>query len=162
MGQDWPILAAYVRRARIKLGYDTVTAWARALESEGSTLKIKTLRRIESGERVGPNVLAALELALGWPLGAAELILAGHDPFEEPAEATIEAPATATSEHRPPARTRGVFDLTNEQILDVADYAEQQVSRAFSRELLRWALDMQRAADHEEDETEHEGHRDAG
>jgi hypothetical protein len=137
MDEDWERLAAEVRQARLALGFAGPGLWAEELERAGSTLKYKTLLRIENGRRVGADSLAGLELALGWPAGAAMRVARG--------ERLADIVSASVSVENAQAGPRPELDITTEQILDLVDYAESKIGKAFARELLRWAVDGSRA-----------------
>jgi hypothetical protein len=158
MGEDWPRLAAETRRLRIRLGFPTTVSWANSLREHGNAdLNLKTLQRIENGHSVGPSKLAALELEAGWPAGTADKILDGV-PLDD-----ILALVEKSQAAEPPVfAPQAVRNVTTEQLLDLADYAERKIGRDFSRELMRWVLDAQRAPAAQESETNQNTQRDAG
>lgn len=73
--EDWPRLASYVVSARIAAGYKD----RRAL-SAATGVTDRTLGKLENGQRVSPDTLAAIELAVGWKPDSARTILAGGEP----------------------------------------------------------------------------------
>ncbi len=75
-GQNWARLAHYVVRARVKAGYPTRQAFARAIGVTATTLGV-----LERDHRsVSDNTLAAIEEELRWMPGSAEHVLAGGQP----------------------------------------------------------------------------------
>lgn len=77
MSSDWKRLGAAVTAERVRQGYQTLAAFARA-----SGLSRTTVVAIESGskDRYSPTTLATLEHVLGWRMGSVDRVLGGLDP----------------------------------------------------------------------------------
>lgn len=77
----WLRLAQHVQAARGRLGL-TREELADKTAARGSKVSSRTLGDIERGHRAGYNwtKLRSLEIALDWPVGTVEHILAGGDP----------------------------------------------------------------------------------
>ena len=73
--EDWPRLASYVVSARIAAGFKD----RRAL-SAASGVTDRTLGKLENGQHVSPDTLAAVEQAVGWEPDSARLVLQGDSP----------------------------------------------------------------------------------
>ena len=73
--EDWPRLGSYVVSARKSAGFGTRRAFATAI---GVT--DRTLGKLEGGERVGNDTLAAVAEAVGWTPDSPRRILAGDEP----------------------------------------------------------------------------------
>lgn len=80
MEEDWLRLADYVVTERVRRGLDL----------RGLAMKIKvserTLGKLENGQRVSRDTLAAIELAFNWPPGTCRSILLGGQPPAAPDE----------------------------------------------------------------------------
>jgi transcriptional regulator with XRE-family HTH domain len=72
---DWLRLADYVVARRTQLGITSRTAFASA-----SGIAVRTVSQVETGHRVWPSTLAALEEALGWSPGSCRAVLDGGEP----------------------------------------------------------------------------------
>ncbi|MGH2604403.1 MAG: helix-turn-helix domain-containing protein [Dehalococcoidia bacterium] len=72
---EWKRLASYIRQRRIELGYRVRREFAAKVG-----LTDRTLGTLESGQHVGLDTLAAIEIGLRWAPGSAEHILAGGEP----------------------------------------------------------------------------------
>lgn len=74
---EWRRLGAAVTAERVRRGYHTLSAFARA-----SGLSRTTVVAIESGrkDRYSPTTIATLEHVLGWRMGSVERVLHGLDP----------------------------------------------------------------------------------
>lgn len=73
--EDWPRLASYVVSARLAAGMRD----RKALEA-ASGVTHRTLGKLENGQRVSPDTLAAVERVVGWKPDSARKILAGGEP----------------------------------------------------------------------------------
>lgn len=74
--EDWPRLASYVVSARLAAGLRD----RKALEA-ASGVTHRTLGKLENGQRVSPDTLAAVERVVGWKPDSARRILAGDEPI---------------------------------------------------------------------------------
>lgn len=74
-GTDRKRLASYVRQRRVALGYRVRRDFAREVG-----LTDRTLGTLESGQHVGLDTLAAIEIGLVWAPGSAERVLDGGEP----------------------------------------------------------------------------------
>lgn len=68
----WKRLGREVEKARRQAGVRDIDQWAATIGRS-----VRQARGLERGERVGDETLERVELALGWPLGRCEVILAG-------------------------------------------------------------------------------------
>ncbi|MFE9099926.1 helix-turn-helix domain-containing protein [Actinomadura geliboluensis] len=91
MEEDWLRLADHVVTERVRRRLDV-----RAL-SAITDVSERTLSKLENGQRVSRDTLAAIELAFDWPPGACRSILQGGLPPEAP-----EAPQDADATRYPP------------------------------------------------------------
>ena len=73
--EDWPRLASYVVSARLAAGLRD----RKALEA-ASGVTHRTLGKLENGQRVSPDTLAAVEKAIGWKPDSARTVLYGGEP----------------------------------------------------------------------------------
>ena len=73
--EDWPRLAAYVVSARKAAGYATAIALAGA-----TGVTSRTLGKLERGERVSRDTLAAVAREVGWAPDSPDRVLAGGEP----------------------------------------------------------------------------------
>lgn len=78
--EDWSRLADYVVAGRVRLGYPDRRAFVAHLRDLGIDLTERTLGTLESGRRVGPSTLAAVQIGLGWTPGSPREVLAGGEP----------------------------------------------------------------------------------
>jgi transcriptional regulator with XRE-family HTH domain len=74
--EDWPRLGSYVISARKAAGFRTRRAFAAAI---GVT--DRTLAKLEGGERVGVDTLAAVAAGVGWTPDSPRRILARREPL---------------------------------------------------------------------------------
>lgn len=79
---DWHRLASYVVSARLAAGYKD----RRAL-SAASGVTDRTLGKLENGQPVSPETLAAVEALVGWKPDSARSILYGGEPDTRTLEA---------------------------------------------------------------------------
>jgi transcriptional regulator with XRE-family HTH domain len=73
--EDWQRLASYVVSARLAAGLKD----RKALEA-ASGVTHRTLGKLENGQRVSPDTLAAVERVVGWKPDSARRVLAGGEP----------------------------------------------------------------------------------
>jgi transcriptional regulator with XRE-family HTH domain len=73
--EDWARLASYTISARKNAGYSTRRSFAAAIG-----VSDRTLAKLESGERVSPDTLAAVAAEAGWTPDSPRRILAGREP----------------------------------------------------------------------------------
>ena len=73
--EDWRRLASYVISARIRAGYKDRRAFAAA-----TGITERTLGKLEKGQHVSPETLAAIEPVLGWKPDSARQVLRGTAP----------------------------------------------------------------------------------
>lgn len=92
---DWRRLASYVVSARLAAGYKD----RRAL-SAASGVTDRTLGKLENGQPVSPETLAAVEALVGWKPDSARRILHGGEPDTR----TLEAFDAATAEAADPVK----------------------------------------------------------
>ena len=76
--EDWPRLASYVVSARLAAGYKDRRSLAAATE-----VTERTLGKLETGQRVSSDTLAAVEQAVGWRPDSARMILRGEEPVPQ-------------------------------------------------------------------------------
>ncbi|MCP9963939.1 helix-turn-helix transcriptional regulator [Actinomadura madurae] len=91
MEEDWQRLADHVVTERVRRGLDLRSLAAETKVSE------RTLGKLESGQRVSRDTLAAIELAFDWPPGTCRGILLGG-----------QSPA-APEQTQPPAKRNGDY-----------------------------------------------------
>jgi transcriptional regulator with XRE-family HTH domain len=87
--EDWPRLASYVVSARIAAGFKD----RRAL-SAATGVTDRTLGKLETGNRVSPDTLAAIEIAVGWRPDSARTVLNGGEPVMQRAADPEDDPLT--------------------------------------------------------------------
>lgn len=77
VSSDWRRLGAAITAERVRQGYQTLSAFARA-----SGLSRTTIVALENGskDRYNPATLATLEHVLGWRMGSVNRVLGGLDP----------------------------------------------------------------------------------
>lgn len=92
--EDWQRLADHVRAARRDAGFPTRRALAAA-----TGITDRTLGKLERGERVGTETLAAVARAVGWPPEGPRRVLAGRTVHGEPAAADRPRPQLAEVPH---------------------------------------------------------------
>lgn len=80
MEEDWLRLADYVVTERVRRGLDLRGLATKTKVSE------RTLGKLENGQRVSRDTLAAIEMAFGWAPGTARSILLGGTPPAAPDE----------------------------------------------------------------------------
>jgi transcriptional regulator with XRE-family HTH domain len=73
--EDWARLGSYVVSARIAAGYRDRRAFAAA-----TGVTDRTLGKLENGQRVSADTVAAVELKVGWKPDSGRMILAGGEP----------------------------------------------------------------------------------
>lgn len=111
MREDRGRLGKYVRNARIRAGYPTLSAWARHLG-----ISDRTLGDLERGRAGGPNTIAAVENALPWAPGSAQAILEGGEPvlIDDP-------PADDADEEMSIEELRDTVAQLTEQLVKLSD-----------------------------------------
>jgi hypothetical protein len=104
--EDWPRLGSYVVSARKGAGFGTRRAFAVAI---GVT--DRTLGKLEVGERVGADTLAAVADGVGWTPDSPRRILAGGEPVAPGSRhgQLRPAPPPLTEEGEPGDAASGMF-----------------------------------------------------
>lgn len=96
MEEDWLRLADYVVTERVRRDLDLRGLAAKTQVSE------RTLGKLESGQRVSRDTLAAIELAFDWPPGTCRSIALGAQPPAAPDDAqdtdAVQYPAWAAGD----------------------------------------------------------------
>lgn len=72
---DWKRLASHAISRRVSLGYQHRRAFAAAIK-----VTDRTLTKLEEGQPVGRNTLAAVEVGLRWKPGSVDALLEGGEP----------------------------------------------------------------------------------
>lgn len=103
MGTDWKRLAEHVIRRRVAIGYQHRRAFAAAIK-----VTDRTLSKLEEGEPVGRNTLAAVEVGLRWKPGSMDAVLEGG----EPTPAVEELDGSSCSAERVAANAARRLDAT--------------------------------------------------
>ena len=123
--EDWPRLASYVISARIAAGFRD----RRAL-SAATGITDRTLGKLETGHRVSPDTLAAIEQAVGWKPDSARQVLAGGEPSPVPRE---DAAGDLAGMIR---QGRAVTGLTEDEVRIVNDFVDM-IRRSASQQAER-------------------------
>lgn len=130
--ENWKRLGDYVIARRIALGMRDRGALAAV-----TGVSERTLGKVETGRRVSPGTLGALENHLDWAPGSCRQILADGDPVVLPASTAIPQYDDPTLQHiaevpgLPPDVVRGLIALARNwrEQRDQEDESEQEIRR---------------------------------
>lgn len=136
--EDWPRLGTYVVSARKSAGFSTRRAFATAV---GVT--DRTLGKLEGGERVSPDTLAAVADAVGWTPDSPQLVLSGREPVRT--DSTHPHAAPFPPAHDGAARQEDALARLARSGDDVDDNAAQFFPGAMTAEEARTYRQMWRA-----------------
>lgn len=98
MEEDWLRLADYVVTERVRRNLDLRDLAAKTQVSD------RTLGKLENGQRVSRDTLAAIELAFDWPPGTCRSIALGAQPpaapdeTQDPSAGTVQYPSWAAGD----------------------------------------------------------------